>query len=777
MLESLQSGAGPRVARGIRRPDLDAPRSGTRYLRVPGGLALAFDAGPGDRFEVTDVEGRQRAMIACFAPDGAADPARLDHAEPSAVTAGDIGDFVAAAGPALSDLLRSRGLDLAQASPHQGLGGASRAGERLSFAVKDPAIIVVAAPGRLSGVEDTDAPGDLQVALHRLENRDREPEPPPPLAEPLADFMVARRTGLAYEVKAGEFIQVLDIMGRQCSDFLAFPRRALDRGLERFVDSTVTRTMVGHAYPRPGLFDKFYDQDNQPLVQLVQDTCGRHDTFGLACTARVYALKGFPGHVNCSDNISAVMAPYGVARRAAWPAVNFFFNTAVEQGNAIASGEGWSRPGDYVLMKALTDLVCVSTACPDDTSPINGWAPTDVQVRTYGETEMFKRSVAFRARPEDDARLTRETGFHPRTSALTRDFRVAKDYWIPGSYTGVGTIREYWACREAATIQDMSQLRKIDVTGPDAETLMDLALPRDAGRIAVGQIVYSPICREHGGMFDDGTLFRLSPDAFRWMCGDDLSADWLRKLAAEKGLDAWVRTASDHLHNLAVQGPSSRDILEPLVWSPEHQPRLAELKRFRFLVGRLGGFDGPAILVSRTGFTGGPGYEVFCAPADAPAVWDAIWQAGRPQGLEPMGLDALDTLRIEAGLPVAGQEFGDDIDPFEAGVGFAVKLEQKPRDFIGRTALERNAGAPRRRLVGLALETKEVPRHGEPVFVGRDRVGVVTSAARSPRLGHSIALARVAIEVSAAETELEIGQLDGSQKRLIAKVTAPPFAA
>lgn len=771
----------------IRRPGFDglAP-SRERYL-VPARGHLLLDLRAGDKAEILDREGGQVFHAASFAADGRWDRAALHASDPSALRAVSASGLRSALNGPLADTLRRRRIDLgAVGSAFAGLGVRSVPGETVSFEVLRPCILLLAAPPRDAEDEasvapiDGPQPSDLNLYVSRAPAAGdlSESVPPPPLAEPRLDMLVPRRSGRAYEVKAGEYIQVVDIAGRQCSDFIAFSARALDKGLERFVDSTVTRTMVGRAYPNPGLTDKFYDQDNQPLVQVIQDTCGRHDTYGLACTARVYEDKGFPGHVNCSTNISEAMKPWGVAPRAAWPAINYFFNTQVDAGNAILSDEGWSLPGDYVLMKALTDLVCVSTACPDDTSPINGWNPTDVQLRIYQETEMFRKSIAFRAEPDSDAVMTKETPFHARTSALTRDFRAAKDCWIPGSYTTSGTLAEYWACRDAVTLQDMSQLGKIDVTGPGAEALMDYALPRDVRRVAVGQVVYSPMCRSTGAMFDDGTLFRLSPEGFRWMSGDAEAASWLRELADTLALDVQVRTATSSLCNLAVQGPRSRDLLSSLIWTGEGHPRLDELKWFRFLVGRIGDFNGPAVLVSRSGFTGELGYEVFTAPEDAPAVWDAIMEAGQPHGIVPMGLDALDLLRIEAALPVAGHEFDDTIDPFEAGAGFAVPLKSKDRDFVGREALLRNASAPRNQLIGLVVSGQDCPRHGDPVFRGRTQVGVVTSACRSPHLGQPVAMARVAVEAADAgqdQADFEIGQLDGRLKRLAAKQVPLPF--
>lgn len=217
---------------------------------------------------------------------------------------------------------------------------------------------------------------------------------PDPLGKMSDEFTVTRGTARAYELAKGDIVQIIDVEGQQCSDFMAFRRDGLERGIEQIIDSTATRSMVRHAYPRPGMLDKFFDAEMRPLLTVIQDTCGRHDTFGLACTARGYEDRGFPGHLNCSDNISEAMAPFGVAPRAAWPAINFFCNTWVDpHSGAILTEESHSRPGDYVAMRAQEDLVCVSTACPDDLDPINGWNPTDVQVRFYrGETPIKRAS-------------------------------------------------------------------------------------------------------------------------------------------------------------------------------------------------------------------------------------------------------------------------------------------------------------------------------------------------------------------------------------------------
>jgi aminomethyltransferase len=278
------------------------------------------------------------------------------------------------------------------------------------------------------------------------------------------------------------------------------------------------------------------------------------------------------------------------------------------------------------------------------------------------------------------------------------------------------------------------------------------------------------MCYEHGGMIDDGTLFRLGDNNFRWIGGDDQSGIWLRQQAEKIGYRAWVRSSTDQMHNIAVQGPKSRDILKDVIWTAAKQPSIAELGWFRFAVGRIGGFEGAPIVVSRTGYTGELGYEIFCHPKDAAAVYDAISQAGEPYGLKPMGLEALDMLRIEAGLIFANHEFTDQTDPFEAGIGFTVPLKTKGDDFIGRDALVRRKENPRHVLVGLDIGSTEGAGHGDCIHVGRAQIGVVTSATRSPILKKSIALARVDAIYSAPGTQVEIGKLDGHQKRLPAVI-------
>ena len=610
-----------------------------------------------------------------------------------------------------------------------------------------------------SALDTAQGPGTRAHALQQFDG-----------LEPLQHLLIKNASAQAYAVKAGQYIQIVDVDGKQCTDFQCFSQAKLNQGLQLPLDVTTTRTLMGHAYPMPGLHAKYYDQDMTALIEVVQDTVGRHDAFAMACAAKYYDDIGYPGHNNCSDNFNTALASFGIAGRRGWMAINFFFNTFIDAHGVVGSDEPWSRPGDYVLLRALTDLVCVSSACPDDTSPANGWNPTDILVRVFDAAHAFPPSIAHRVTPASEPTMSRQSAFHPRTSALTRNFVEYKGFWLARSYAKSDPIAEYWACREKAVLVDLSALRKFEVTGPDAETLLQHCLTRDVKKLGVGQVVYSALCYPHGGMLDDGTLLRLGRDNFRWVGGDDFGGIWLQDQAKALGLQVLVRNSTDQLHNIAVQGPASRAVLAPIIWTPPHQPALAELEWFRFTVGRLGDANGPPIMVSRTGYTGELGYEVWCHPRDACAVFDAVMAAGQPHGLLPMGLDALDLVRIEAGLIFAGYEFSDQTDPFEAGIGFTVPLKGKTDDFIGRAALQRRKDSPAHKLVGLDIASTEAVGHGDGVYAGRAQVGVVTSGMRSPLLGKTIALARVDVHHSDIGTALEIGKLDGQQKRLPASV-------
>ncbi|MCA0271824.1 MAG: aminomethyltransferase family protein [Proteobacteria bacterium] len=764
----------PRPSR-VLTPDSVSRHHGRERYSIPGGGAALLQLMTGDRLTLVNDEGGQPAEILAAAKDGRIDAAILGQPANSAADGLKamlaLGDLAGAGLARLRRGLTDRGIDLAKAGAIRLFGTDTTPGTRAELAALDDGWLVVAAPGlpMAPDAQDTATPltlliqraSPLMVGQHDL---------PDPLADPILDLRVKSATAESYFVKAGDYIQILDVDGRQCTDFQCFDARKLDKGLQHALDVTTSRTLMGHAYSMPGLHSKYFDQDWVPLVEVVQDTVGRHDAFAMACASKYYDDIGYPGHVNCSDNFNKALAGYGVDSRPGWMAVNLFFNTNIDAHGVLVSDEPWSRPGDYVLFRALTDIVCVNSACPDDTSPANGWYLSDIHVRTYSGAEKFSRAIAHRATPQSEPKMTKETAFHSRISERTRNVVEYKGYWLPQAYSSNGPIEEYWACRQAAVVLDLSPLRKFEVTGPDAEALMQWCVTRDMKKLSQGQIVYTAMCHEHGGMIDDGTVFRLGKDQFRWIGGDDYSGIWLREQAEKLGLNVMVRSSTDQLHNLAVQGPNSREIMKRMIWTAPHQPTIEELGWFRLTVGRLGGPNGAPVVVSRTGYTGELGFEIFCHPKDGSAVYDAVWANGGDLGLKPMGLAALDMVRIEAGLIFAGYDFSDQTDPFEAGIGFTVPLKSKTDDFIGREALIRRKEHPSRKFVGLDIDANVDVGHGDCLHVGRAQVGEVTSSMRSPLLGKNIALARVDLAHAEVGTALEVGKLDGQQKRLPAVI-------
>ncbi len=764
------SGA-PRPSRILEPFNLTAGPAVERY-RVEGAGAILLPVFAGDRLRIVNDEGGQPCEIVAAGTDGRSDAGLLGQAGNS--DAAGLKALLTSGEASLARLragLVMRKVDLGGAGAIRLFGADTAARTEESFTVSRDGVVVIAAPGDGMTPDAQDTATPLSVHLTRARPRSAARfELPDPLADPILDLRIPNATASAYVVKAGDFLQIIDVDGRQCTDFQCFSARKLDRGIEHALDVTATRSLMGHAYPMPGLHAKYYDQDFLPLIEVVQDTCGRHDAFSLACTPKYYDDIGYPGHANCSENFNGALGKYGVVPRGGWMAANFFFNTGVDDHGVMYADEPWSRPGDYVLVRALTDLVCVSSACPDDTSPANGWNPTDIHVRSYSGAEPFKRAIAIRPTKDSEPTMTKETGFHGSLSKLTRNFVEYRGYWLANAFAAAGPIEEYWACRQKSVVMDLSALRKWEITGPDAEALLQYTLTRDMKKLAVGQIVYSAMCYPHGGMIDDGTVFRLGQDNFRWIGGDDYSGIWLREQAEKLGLKVLVRSSTDQLNNLAVQGPESRDLLKKVIWTPPHQPSMDELGWFRFTVGRIGAADGVPVVVSRTGYTGELGYEVWCHPKHAGQVFDAIWEAGKDHGLTPMGLQALDMLRIEAGLIFAGYDFSDQTDPFEAGIGFTVPLKTKHDDFIGREALLRRKEHPSRKMVGLVIDGNVTVGHGDCVHVGRAQIGEITSAMRSPILGANIALARVDVAHAEIGTEVEVGKLDGHQKRLPAKI-------
>jgi aminomethyltransferase len=386
------------------------------------------------------------------------------------------------------------------------------------------------------------------------------------------------------------------------------------------------------------------------------------------------------------------------------------------------------------------------------------------------------------------------TPFHARTAPLNRkmQWREWSGYYASSAYADAHDI-EYNAVREAAALIDVSPLYKYQVSGPDATRLIDRVITRDAAKLKVGQVYYTPWCDEDGKVVDDGTIHRLDELNYRWTAADP-NLRWLGLNA--RGLDVTIEDVSQRVAALALQGPLSRDVLEAATGES-----FADLRYFRRRPARIGR---TAIDVSRTGYTGDLGFELWVDADGAARLWDALVRAGRPFGLRPAGMLALDVVRLEAGLILIEVDYTSSrhamsaeqaYSPFEIGLGRLVDLA-KPGNFVGRRALEREqaAGGPRRRLVGLELDwpgiealyaahglppeaPMTVSRTPVPVFAdSRRHIGRATSTGWSPILKKPIALASVPPAFEQPGTRVGVEwTVEGRRGVVDARVTGLPF--
>ncbi len=762
------------TSNAIKNPGLRTLPPGVERYHIQGGGINILEIFPEDKIEIINDEGKQICEIIVFNAKGKGDLSILSLKENSN------GDYLKKAinqDKKILQLLKKKKLELNKSKSSIVFSEDCPMGEKINLKSKNACIVMLASPGIAMDVHNQNPPSSLTIFLHRakFEVKKEQYVLPEPLYDPVSEKFIKRMTAETYDVKKGDYIQIIDTSGRQCSDFLAFDKKKLDKGIEDIIDPTATRTFMGSAYPMPGLFSKFFDANHDPVIEVVRDTVGRHDTFNYACTAKYYEDMGYFGHINCSTNFNNVLKNYDVKPRKGWIAINLFFNTAIDANNVASFDEPWSRPGDYVLFRALKDLTCASSACPCDVDPANGWNPTDIFVRTYAKDKKISKGVAFRVNTDSEPKLTQETGFHAKTSKLTKNFINYNGYWLANNYTRYGAVKEYTSCRESAIVTDLSPLRKFEILGPDAENLMQYTLTRNVKKLSAGQVVYSAMCYENGCMIDDGTLMKFGQDNFRWIGGQEYGGEWLKEQAKKKNFKVWVKSSTDQIHNVAVQGPNSRKILEKFVWTPDTQPSIKDLEWFRLTIGRIDSVTGTPIMVSRTGYTGELGFEIWCHPKDASTVWDKVFESGKEFKISPLGLEALDMVRIEAGLIFYGYEFDDKTDPFEAGIGFTVPLKTKEDDFIGKEELIKRKNNPQKKLVGLELVGHEPAVTGNTVHIGRGQVGVITSGMLSKTLNKNIALCRIDVKHAEIGNEVEVGKMDGHQKRIPAKIVPFPF--
>lgn len=384
------------------------------------------------------------------------------------------------------------------------------------------------------------------------------------------------------------------------------------------------------------------------------------------------------------------------------------------------------------------------------------------------------------------------TPFHPRATALNRkmQWREWSGYWASSVYADFHDI-EYNAIREAAAVIDVSPLYKYRITGPDALRLTDRVITRDATKLMVGQVYYTPWCDEHGKVIDDGTVHRVGEQEIRWTAADP-QYRWLSLNAA--GLEVEIEDVSESLGALALQGPFSRAVLEAA--SGED---FAGLRYFR---RRETTIAGVAVDVSRTGYTGDLGYELWVPAGSAEAVWDRLFEVGRAWAIRPAGMVALDVVRLEAGLILLEVDYTSarhamnpeqNYSPFEIGLGKLVSFDKG--DYVGRRALaaEVAAGGPARRLVGLQLDwygieglfdaqglppaiSPTVDRSPVPVFADGRQIGKATSHGWSPILKQAIALASVPPRYERVGTRLAVEwTVEGRRGRVDATVVELPF--
>ncbi|MFR9674484.1 glycine cleavage system aminomethyltransferase GcvT [Streptomyces sp. TR06-5] len=313
---------------------------------------------------------------------------------------------------------------------------------------------------------------------------------------------------------------------------------------------------------------------------------------------------------------------------------------------------------------------------------------------------------------------------------------------------------EHNAVRNRAGLFDLSHMGEITVTGPHAGELLDYALVGHLSKLKVGRARYTHICDTDGGILDDLIVYRTGETEYMVVANAANAATVLDALTdRQAGFDAAVRDDRDAYALIAVQGPESAGILG--------QVTDADVDGLRYYAGLPGTVAGVDALIARTGYTGEDGFELFVATADAVTVWEALTQAGKDAGLTPCGLSCRDTLRLEAGMPLYGNELTTSTTPFDAGMGRIVKFEKTTNEgrFVGRepleAAAERAATAPPRKLVGLVARGRRVPRAGYPVVSGTDGtvIGEVTSGAPSPTLGKPIAIAYVDAAHAEAGTE------------------------
>ena len=356
-----------------------------------------------------------------------------------------------------------------------------------------------------------------------------------------------------------------------------------------------------------------------------------------------------------------------------------------------------------------------------------------------------------------------KTPLHGRHVALGAKMVSFGGWEMPLQYSGI--TEEHLAVRRAAGLFDVSHMGEIEVAGADALAAVQRISTNDAARLEVGQAQYSALATQEGTFVDDLLVYRLGDEHFLLVVNAATIAKdfaWIRDGIQGVG-DAVAVNTSSRYALIAVQGPRALEIVQSLT-----EVDLASIGYYRFATGEVANVRST---ISRTGYTGEDGFEIFVAPQVAERLWGALLSAGAPAGLRPAGLGARDTLRLEAAMRLSGQDIDETTSVLEAGLGWIVGWE-KP-EFVGRAALVRQrAAGVTRQLVGFEMVERGIARHGYPVYVGEDRVGVVTSGTRTPFLEKAIGLTYLPRAASAPGAECAI-EIRG--RRVRARVVPLPF--
>jgi aminomethyltransferase len=319
-------------------------------------------------------------------------------------------------------------------------------------------------------------------------------------------------------------------------------------------------------------------------------------------------------------------------------------------------------------------------------------------------------------------------------------------------------VAEHQATRTACNMWDEAPLRKWDLRGKDALALADALFTNDMAALEVGQVKYGAMCDEQGKMVMDGTIFHVAEGHCLSVTSYDSDLDWFRKVAADRSLEVAVEDVTAKMPHLQVQGPLAREVLGPITEGAD----VSSLRYFRFLTDGVT-VAGVPVWLSRTGYSGELGFELYCQPEDASQLWRAVRRAGEPHGLRPIGLSAIETLRIESGLLFPDIDyFPHQTDPFEVRLNNVIKLESGS-DFVGRDALVQIASQGTARLLStVRIDGDEVPDYGAAVTVdGRD-VGIVRSPCASPTFGEVIAMAAIDRDHAADGARVEVALGDGT---------------